>query len=256
MNPIFRTCRITAERFVVSPLEQELCRKFEVPPPTICPEERLRRLTAFNNFTNLYRGTCKGSGEKILQIFHPSAPFPVYSVPYWWSEQWNALDYGVGCDFKRSFFAQLKELRDRLPQAALQTNYTAIENCDYINGANYCKNCYLVFNSTNSQDCYFCLSLWNCRDCIDSSSCVDSELCYDCTIVYSCYELRRSFNCTNCRESSFLWNCIGCSECFACAGLRHTKHCFMNQKLTPEEYRNKISAIEWDNPEVVNLHLL
>ena len=42
MNPIKRTCRITEEPFAVSPLEQELCKKFDVPPPTICPEERLR----------------------------------------------------------------------------------------------------------------------------------------------------------------------------------------------------------------------
>jgi hypothetical protein len=34
---------------------------------------------------------------------------------YWWSDEWDPLDYGIEFDFSRTFFEQWKELRDTIP---------------------------------------------------------------------------------------------------------------------------------------------
>ena len=42
-----------------------------MPHPTLHPAERIRKLAAFNNYFNLYRGVCAGTGESIIQMFRP-----------------------------------------------------------------------------------------------------------------------------------------------------------------------------------------
>jgi len=182
-----------------------------------------------------------------MQIYRPDAPFPVYSCPYWWSDNWNPLDYGREYDFSLPFFPQFLKLRNSVPQPALSVNSTTLENCDYINAASYCKDCYLVFSAAHNRDCYFCDSVWRCTDCIDCTSIFDCELCYDGVFLEDCYALRHSFNCKNCHDAAFLWNCVGCQDCFGCANLRQARFYWFNQKLSEEDYRNKVSQVPWDD---------
>lgn len=252
LSGIKRVCRLTGKPFVVTPLEQELLKKFAVPLPTLCPLERLRKLTAFSNYMNLYQGRCQLGGEHILQAYRPGVPFPVYSNPAWWSDAWEAGDYGRPYDFARPFFDQFRELRNAVPQPALTVTYLDLENCDYINGASYCKNCYLLFHAGYDEDCYFSFATWHSRDCIDCSMTTHSELCYDSTCIEGCYEVRHSFNCQNCRDSAFLWNCIGCHDCFGCVNLRHREYCYYNEQLTPQDYAERIRSLEFDNYETVS----
>lgn len=242
-----RTCRITAAPFSVTRLERELCQKFEVPIPTVHPKERMRRLANFANYTSLFHGVCAGSGEKMLQIFPPDSPFPIYHNSYWWSDKWDVFQFGREYDFSKPFFPQLHQLLCAVPHPSLSVTYETLENCDYINGASYCKNCYLIFHAAQNEDCYFSINLWRCTDCVDCNATSDSRFCYDCTLVNDGYELRHSFNCKSCHESAFLWNCISCSDCFACVNLRHRKYCFFNEQLTEAQYRQRMAEIELDN---------
>ena len=251
MQPIIKTCRLTGQPFILSEAAQKLCAKLEVPLPTLHPVERLRKLCAFSNYINLFRGTCALTGEKTLSIYRLNAPFPVYSTPVWWSDVWDPLVYGRAYDFSRMFFDQFHDLLQVVPQAALSVTYSSLENCDYINGASYCKQCYLLCHGAQCEDCYFSYGIWRCRDCIDCNSTKDSELCYDCTEVLNCYGLRHSFNCKNCRESAFLCNCIGVSDSFCSVNLRNKRFCWFNQQLSEAEYRQRVAGIEWDNYEQI-----
>jgi hypothetical protein len=242
-----RTCRITGTPFHTSAFEEDFCRRADVPLPTVHPRERMRRLCAFSNLTCLFHGTCAGSGEKMLHMYGPNPPFPVYGSPYWWSDAWDPMSFGRAYDFSRPFFPQLRELRDSVPHYALSVNYTTLENCDYVCGASYCKNCYLCFSSAWNEDCLFCENIWRSRDCIDCNSVYDCELCFDCTAIDNCYQLRHSFNCKNCGHAAFLWNCLGCNDCFGCCNLRQKRFCFFNEQLSEADYRQKIGEIEWDN---------
>lgn len=46
-------------------------KKFQIPTPTLCPEERQRRRLAFRNERNFYRRTCDASGKQIISMYHP-----------------------------------------------------------------------------------------------------------------------------------------------------------------------------------------
>ncbi len=227
-------------------MEQALIRELEMPLPTLHPRERMRRLTAFNNYFNLFPGVCSASGEKLIQMFRPGAPFPIYSMQYWWNGDWDAMSFGRAYDFTRDFFDQLMELRNVVPQAALSVNYLTNENCSYVNGMSYSKNCYLCFLCVHCEDCLYCNSTWRSKDCLDCSSTYDCELCNDCIFAANCYNLLYSFNCSGCRDSAFLWNCVGCSDCFGCANLRRASHCYFNQQLSKEEYTRRIAQHRLD----------
>lgn len=247
MQTINRTCRVTGREFTLSPQAQELCRRLEVPLPTIHPIERLRKLCAFSNYINLFRGTCALTGEKTLSIYRPNAPFPVYATPVWWSEAWSPLSYGRSYDFSKLFFDQFYQLMTVVPQAALSVTYTTLENCDYINGASYCKQCYLLCHGAHCEDCYYCFGGWRSRDCIDCNSIKDSELCYDGCELLNCYQVRHSFNCRNCRDSAFLWNCIGVSDCFGCVNQRSGRFKWFDEQLSEADFRRRWSEIRWDD---------
>lgn len=207
----------------------------------------MRRLTGFHNFTNLFKGRCAATGSPILQVYRPDSKFPVYSVQEWWGDGWDPLSFGRSYDFNRPMFEQFTDLLNCVPHPALQMTATTVQNCDYVNGVSYAKNCYLVFNSNNCEDCLYCLTVPQCTDCIDCSSCINCTLCSDCAAADNCYQLRHSFNCNNCRDSAFLWNCIGCQDCIGCVNLRQARFCLFNQQLTEKEFKEKSAELELDN---------
>jgi len=43
----------------------------------------------------------------------------VYDQNIWWSDSWDALDYGKEFDFKKSFSEQFEELMRKVPKANL-----------------------------------------------------------------------------------------------------------------------------------------
>lgn len=240
-------CEFTKAPFSLSQVELSLRDKLTLPLPCLCPEERLRQLMSFSNLTNLFAGNCSASGKKLLQLYPPNSPFPVYDVPYWWSDEWDPCSYARNYNFEQTFFAQFSSLICSVPVPALTVEFSSIENSDFSNGVSHVKNCYLCFNSAHCEDCYYCVSLWSSRDCIDCSSCQNCELCYDCTMCSNCYELRHSFNSQNCRQSAFLWNCLNCQDCCFSVNLSNTRFCFMNEQLSEREYREKIKSIAWDD---------
>lgn len=242
-------CRRTGTEFQMSRTALDLCKKLEVPLPTLCPEERMRDLTGFINYHHLYRARCAKTREDILSIYHPSVPFPVYSVTEWWSESWNGRSYGEQYDFSQSFFTQLHALRSRVPHPALSVNYTSLENSNYVNSASYCKNCYLLFSGAYCEDCYFCFGIWRSRDCIDCNSLYDCELCYESTQLTRCYDVRYGFNSQGCRESAFLWNCIGCDSCVGCVNLWQQRFCWFNSQLSEKEYQEKLKTLNFTDAD-------
>lgn len=67
----------------------------------------------------------------------------------WFSDTWDAMDYGKEYDFSKSFFTQLFELDKEVPIYAL--NETAMVRSDYCGNASSLKDCYLIFNSNRTE---------------------------------------------------------------------------------------------------------
>jgi hypothetical protein len=110
-------------------------KKYQIPTPTLCPDCRAQRRFAFRNERKLYKRKCDATGRDIISIYSPDKPFTVYSQDFWWSDKWNALEYGVDFDFERTFFVQFDELMKKVPQIALNNDYEKAINSEYINGS-------------------------------------------------------------------------------------------------------------------------
>ena len=208
-----------------------------VPPPTQCPNCRKRRRLAWRNERTLYHRKCDLTGKQVISVFSPDKPFKVYRQQDWWTDKWDAMSYGRDFDFSRPFFDQYAELLMEVP--CMNVIGEANENCDYCNLIANCKDCYLVFESSNNEDCLYGYWLQKCDDCCDVSFSHESRFCYEVDNCYNCHQLSWSQNCTNCHSSAFLYDCIGCSNCLFSTNLRQKEYCILNEQYSKEDYEKK-----------------
>ncbi len=217
-------------------------RKFPIPAPTFCPDCRYQRRLMWRNERNLYHRKCSATGKDVVSIFSPDKSWPpVFEQSYWWSDKWDARDYGREFDFNRPFFEQWAALFRDTPQTAMNNQMS--ENCEYTNQSQKNKDCYLIFCSDQSRDCYY--GMWNgtsnnCVDCVYIENC---ELCYELLNGKNCYRCFFSQNLENCSDVSFSSNCIGCRNCVGCINLRNKEHCILNEQYEPEEYAKRLADL-------------
>ena len=210
--------------------------KLSLPPPTQCPSCRAQRRMAHVNQLNLYERTCDLTGVNLISNIRPDAPYKVYRQEDWYSDKWNALDYGQDYDFERPFFDQWQEVLTQVPRPNVFTGYEFDENCEYTNHAGKNKDCYMIFDSDENRDCYFSYSLNSCVNCVDCFRTRKSELCYECIDSVKCYGSAYLQECDNCADSMFLKNCTGCKHCLMCSNLKNKEYYVENKPVSKEEY--------------------
>lgn len=227
-------CRISGKEFTISDGEIEACRRFQVPLPTLCPEERIRSLMAFRNEWKLYPRKCDATDEEILSAYKPGVPFPVYKNEVWWGDSWDGVQYGREFDFSRSFFEQLKELQNVVPREG--TSVFNSENCTFNGHIRQSKNCYLNSLVTYCEDVYYSYWMVKDKDVYDSIYTNDSTLCYECRDVnngYNCFLLEES---NNCRDCFFSYELRGCNNCIFSSNLVNKSYHIFNKPCTKEEF--------------------
>src|SRR6185369_2620852 len=137
---MLKPCRQCAQQFEIT--EEDLKfydkvspifagEKFQVPPPTLCPDCRQRQRLSFRNERKLYHRKCDLCQQEIISIFSPDKPYTIYCPKCWWSDKWDAKKYARDFDFSRPFFDQLKELQLKVPLLSMINNKP--ENSSYCN---------------------------------------------------------------------------------------------------------------------------
>src|SRR3989344_3418848 len=233
-----RDCQNCKQGFVIEPDDFQFYEKMKVPAPTFCWLCRAQRRFAFRNERPLYRRTSSLSGKEVLGTYPRDAPFPVYTQEEWFSDAWDAMDYGKDYDFSKPFFQQYRELSDKIPRPARSVINSV--NSDYSNNFSSLKNCYLVFNSSYSEDSAYGNGVDYSRDCFDNSHIHKSEQSYEGFWVMGSSKVFFSSQCTDCIEVYFSKNLKGCSNCFGCVNLRNKSYCIFNEQYTKEEYVEKL----------------
>ena len=147
-----KTCQNCKNIFIIESEDFKFYEKVKVPPPTFCPDCRMQRRMSFLNERTLYKRTCDMTGESIISLFPEGSLVPVYSPKAWWSDNWDAIDYGQDYDFSIPFFEQFSKLLRKVPQFSLQNQYTTLIRTEYVNMGTYNKDCYLVFNTAFSEE--------------------------------------------------------------------------------------------------------
>ncbi len=248
---VVKKCRQCLDSFETTPDEESQRRlvavkvgsqEFPIPEPSLCPLCRLQQRMVWRAELHLYKRKSSRSNRDIISYYPPEIPHKIYHREEFWSDDWNALDYGRDFDFTRPFFEQFSELMLEVPLLALSGNNNE-ENSEYINNASWNKNCYLVAGANYSENCYYGHYINHCKSSVDNSHIHHCELCYDCIECSHSYNLHHSFNAHNCIDCYFLDSCRSCTNCFGCVNLANSQYCFFNEQLTADEYKKRVSNL-------------
>jgi Zn ribbon nucleic-acid-binding protein len=212
-------------------------KKYQIPPPTLCPECRQQRRLAWHNERKLYKRKCDATGKDIISIYSPDKSHTIYHQDYWWSDKWDPMKYGREFDIEKSFFIQYAELFLRFPKQWLIAK--DCENSDFVNFVWKVQNSYLISAASFDEDCYYWNRVTKSKNCVDTFLVKESENCYSCIDVSNSYNCKYSEKLNHCRDCEFCNNCEWCSECMLSMNLRNKKYYILNQEYSKEEYQKK-----------------
>lgn len=238
MDSTTRDCQNCKKQFVIEPEDFTFYKRISVPPPTWCPECRMKRRMVFRNEWLLFRRTCALCGKEIITMYRPGADVVVYCNECWWSDKWDASQYGMDYDFTVPFFTQFERLLKKVPRMALEAYQN--EYSPYTNYTWLCKNIYLSPSTIYSENISYSNGITRCQDSMDCTYIYGSQLCYECLDCQNCSGGIYLTDCKDCISSSFLYDCRGCTNCFMSSGLRNKSFVFRGQQLTKEEYEHKV----------------
>jgi len=234
-----KICQNCKKDFTIEGDDFNFYEKIKVPPPTWCPECRLKRRLVWRNEHSLFKrqNAEKGKEDLIISVFHPDSKIKTYDKEMWWSDRWDSSSYGKKYDFSRLFFEQFKELLEEVPHLSLSDSKSV--NSRFCNVTVELKNCYLVTAAWNCEDSTYCNRASRCKFIQDSYICYDMEFGYENVYCRDSSRLFFSLESEGCLDSYFLYDCRNCSECILCTNLRNKNYCIENIQHTKEEYLKK-----------------
>lgn len=242
MNPETKTCQNCKNQFAIEPDDFSFYEKVKVPPPTFCPDCRMQRKLAYRNERRLYRRACDLCKKSVIAVYPEGTKFPVYCTTCWWSDNWDAGDYGQDYDFTKGFFEQFQEFAMKVPHLGMPSPSNNYQS-EYTSWVDECKNCYLIFGSSKCEDCSYGELLTDCKNSLDSTNCSGLELSYQCVSSRSSYRCLWSVNSLNCSDCSLCYDCKGCNNCFLSYNQRNKSYLILNEKYAKEEWETKVKDI-------------
>ncbi len=240
MEPETKTCQSCHSAFVIEPDDFGFYERIKVPPPTWCPDCRLQRRICFRNERSLYKGACALCGKSTITFCSPDKELVVYCNDCWWSDGWEAIEYGREYDFSKTFFEQFVELRRAVPHMALWQRHNS-ENVSYSNMTGESKNVYLGYSVVNCEDVYYSRAVDNSVHAYDCLNAESLNMCYGDAYSGRCNNCHFIFRATDCVDSWFLFDCVNCQDCVMSHNLRNKRYVIRNKQYTKEEYRKKVS---------------
>jgi hypothetical protein len=244
-----RICQNCKNDFTIEPDDFSFYEKIKVPPPTFCPECRLKRRFIWRNEGLFFKKECDSCKKKIITNNNPSNIFPVYCTDCWFGDKWDGGEYGSDYDFSKPFFAQWKELMDRTPSINLWG--LGNTNSDYSNYTGYSKNIYLS-NATNCEDVSYSKLVDKSKNLVDCYYASNSDFCYENFSTRKIYNSNFLNNCSDCMDSYFLFDCKNCSNCYMCSNLRNKSFYIRNTSYSKEEYQKIINPINLGSNSFIN----
>lgn len=246
MQSQIKQCQNCQNPFIIEPEDFAFYNKIQVPPPTFCPECRMRRKMIWRSEIILYKIQCQAPNhnEEIFSVYPENGPFKIYDRQYWFSDEWDPMSYGRDYDFSRPFFSQFYDLQRVVPRYNLGIRNSI--KCDYCGGISYSKNCYLTLG-VYDEDCLYSAAAISSKYCVDCWFINTCENCYSCINCEKCYNVFFSQYAANCMDSFFLYNCSSCSYCFGCVNLRNKQYHIFNKQYSKEEYFKIIKRYNLDS---------
>ena len=250
-----KKCRISGQEFFVTDKDLEFYdkispvfsdKKYLVPSPTLCPDERQRRRLCQRNERNFYHRKCDFSGKQFISMYDSSSPYTVYEPKSWYSDDWDRTKYGLEVNLNKTFFEQFHTLSCTVPRIGID-----LVNCENSDFCNYCwdnKDCYLDIAWEGNYKCFYNLFTKYSEFALDTTFVYNSISMYECIFCYQSSMLQYCMYTENCDNCFYSFNLKGCSECIFCNNLRSKKFHIWNKEYSEEEYRKlktKILKDRW-----------
>lgn len=227
----WKTCAISGAQFPIYQSDLDFYAKisptfawmkYQIPTPTLCPEERQRRRICFRNMSKLRKWRCGATWSQIITQYWE--PYISYDNTYWRSDAWDAIKFWQDIRRQETFTEQRWRLSLLVPRPA--THNLNCENSWYCNMAANSKDCYLVAGCIGNENCMYGHILWKSDSCLDM---LYSKRCSNC---YQCVD------CLDCSSVLYCVECESCSFCIWCEGLKNKSYCIGNRQYTRDEYES------------------
>jgi hypothetical protein len=103
----------------------------------------------------------------------------------------------------------------------------------------------MTFYCDKDEECMFGYQFTNSKECLNSASILESIKIFDSSNVFKCFNIFGSIsNNRFCYDSYFLRDCEGAHHCFGAVNIKNGSYIFMGQKLSEEDYKNKLKEID------------
>ena len=235
-----RICEHCNQNFTITEGELSAYQRVGIELPTLCFFCRVKLHLSFWPFGKFRRGQSDLSGENLITVLPEKSRYPIYTLSEWYSDKWDAMDFGVDYDPRASFFAQLKNLQEKVPRP----HQSGVNNtkCDWCDDVWNSKNCYLSRSMEQCEDLLYSYRNIRVRKSIDMAICFNCEKSFDSIECHNSYKLFYSKHSRDCIDSYFLYDCRNCQDCFMSWNLRNKTYCIENVQYSKEEYEEKIKT--------------
>ncbi len=243
MNSETRVCQNCKKDFTIEPEDFNFYEKIKVPAPTFCPECRMIRRMVWRNVRSLYKRSCGLCDKTLISMYSDVDTALVYCTDCFFGDKCNPLEYGKEYDFSKPFFLQLNELLKIVPRF-YSYKFGRLINSDYTNYSIDNKNAYLSYSVLYCEDILYSENIDNSRNSLD---CYSVNKVDGCSYNVDCennYNTQHAIKSKSCIDSYFLFDCVNCQDCCLSYNLRNQQYCYKNQKLSKEEYEDKIRTLE------------
>ncbi|OGI79527.1 hypothetical protein A3F19_02590 [Candidatus Nomurabacteria bacterium RIFCSPHIGHO2_12_FULL_37_29] len=237
-----KVCEHCKGDFTINEDELALYKKVDIELPTLCFSCRVKLHLSFWMFGKFRKGVSDLSGENLITVLSENSRYPIYTSLEWYSDKWDALNYGMDYDSKLPFLKQLQNLQEKVPRPH-QTG-TKNTKCDYCDDVWNSKNCYLSRSMEHCENLFYSYRNIRVKNSIDATICFNCEKSYDISECHNSFKLFYSKHSRDCIDSYFLYDCRNCQDCFMCWNLRNKSYCIENIQYSKEEYEAKLKSLK------------
>jgi hypothetical protein len=245
-----KKCRISGQEFFVTDKDLEFYdkvspifawKKYVIPSPTLCPEERMRRRLSHINMRKVYFRPDSVTGKKIFSIYAPGAPFPVFENAYYHSDAWDPKALKRDFSDQEKFLTQFHHLANTCPHFA--RNIQNVENSDFCTNLSNAKDCYMSFRWIWWEKLLYSEFFLQSENCIDCTWITRSRNCFMCVDIVECESSYYLQNCSSCVDCISCFGCSGCHHCYSCSNLQNKSYYIANVAYSEDAYNKKIHEI-------------
>ena len=182
-----KNCQHCGNIFTISEGEFSLYKKVGIELPTLCFFCRIKLHLSFWLFGKFRKGKSDLSGESLITVLPENSRYPIYTLSEWYSDKWEATDYGVDYNPKIPFLKQLQVLQEKVPHP--HQNGSKSTGCDWCDDVWNSKNCYLSRSMEECEDLLYSYRNLKVKNSIDVSICYNCEKCYESGECHHSYKL-------------------------------------------------------------------